>query len=93
VPSFFLTREVLATAFERILTATRSGGQVVVARYDPPPDPLAEATLRLRTIRDGGSWLETPEIVGLLGAAGWTDVRVVPKSGPLTLTFVAGRKA
>ena len=24
--------------------------------------------------------------------AGWTDVRIVPKAGPLPLTFVAGRR-
>jgi predicted O-methyltransferase YrrM len=93
VPSFFLTRDVVATAFERIFAATRPGGQIVVARYDPPPDPLADATLRLRTIRDGGSWLETDEIVELLCEADWTDVRVVAKTGPAPLTFVAGRKA
>ena len=92
VPSFFLTRDVVATGFERILAATRSGGQIVVARYDPPPDPLANATLRLRTIRDGGSWLETAEIVELLRSADWTDVRIVPETGPAPLTFVAGRK-
>ena len=93
VPSFFLSRDVVATAFEQVLAATRSGGQIVVGRYDPPPDPLASATLRLRTIRDGGSWLESEEIVDLLGAAGWTAVHVVPKSGPAPLTFVAGRRA
>jgi SAM-dependent methyltransferase len=92
VPSFFLPREVVAAGFGRVLAATRSRGQIVVARYDPPSDQLAEATLRLRTIRDGGSWLETEEIVGLLGEAGWTDVRIVPKAGPLPLTFVAGRR-
>ncbi len=92
VPSFFVPRNLVAGAFARIHAATRSGGQVVVARYDPPPDPLANTTLRLRTIRDGGSWLETDEIVQLLGDADWTDVRVLPKTGPAPLTFVAGRR-
>jgi len=92
VPSFFLPVPVLAAGVERILEATRPGGQVVVARYDPLPDPLAEAALRLRTVRDGGSWLPTEEIIDLLGKAGWSDVRVLPKPGPFTLTFVAGRK-
>ena len=93
VPSFFLARGIAATAFERIHTATRSGGQIAVARYDPPPDPLANATLRLRTIRDGGSWLETGEIVELLHAAGWTNARALPKTAPVPFTFIAGRKA
>jgi predicted O-methyltransferase YrrM len=92
VPSFFLAPDVLAAAFERILEATRSGGQVVVARYEPPPDALAAATLRLRTIRDGGSWLETDEIVELLRSAGWADPRVLANTGPAPITFVAARK-
>jgi predicted O-methyltransferase YrrM len=93
VPAFFLAREILPSAFDRILAATRTGGQIVVARYDPPPDPLPRATLRLRTIRDGGSWIETAELVDLLTAAGWADVHEVPKPGPVPLGFVAGRKA
>ena len=92
LPSFFMPRDVVAGGLGRILAATRSGGQIVVARYDPPSDQLAQATLHLRTIRDGGSWLETEEIVGLLSDAGWADVRIVPKAGPLPLTFVAGRR-
>jgi SAM-dependent methyltransferase len=91
VPSFFLPAEALSTAAERILAATRSGGQVVVARYNPPPDPLGEAALRLRTVRDGGSWLPTEEIVGILEGAGWADVRVM--STPPAFGFIAGRKA
>ena len=94
VPSFFLSRQEVVAGAGRILNATRPGGQVVIGRYDPPPDPLAEAALRLRTVRDGGSWLPTEEVIGILQDAGWTDVRVLPKpSGQFTLTFVAGRKA
>ncbi|HEY2635801.1 MAG TPA: methyltransferase domain-containing protein [Solirubrobacteraceae bacterium] len=88
VPSFFLPRDAVAVAVERILAATRPGGQVVIARYDPPPDPLAEAALRMRTVRDGGSWLLPDEIVGILEDAGWADIRVLRKP----LAFVAGRK-
>jgi len=91
VPSFFLSAEALTAGAERILSATRSGGQVVVARYNPPPEPLGEAALRLRTVRDGGSWLPTEEIVGILEGAGWSDVRVLPT--PPAFSFVAGRKA
>jgi SAM-dependent methyltransferase len=93
VPSFFLAAPNLAVACERILAATRPGGQVVIARYEPPPDPLAEAALRLRTVRDGGSWLPTEEIIELLEKVGWSDVRVLATPGPFTLKFVAGRKA
>jgi protein-L-isoaspartate O-methyltransferase len=93
VPIFFLSSDIVTTAFGRILAATRSGGQIAVARYDPPPDQLADATLRLRTIRDGGSWLETGELVELLREADWADVRVLPKTGPVPFTLVAARKA
>jgi predicted O-methyltransferase YrrM len=93
VPGFFVSPGLLPAAFERIRGATAPGGQIVIARYDPPPDPLAEATMRMRVIRDGGSWIEASELVALLEAAGWTDTRIVPKPGGVPLTFVAGRKS
>jgi len=93
VPTFFLSAEAVAAGSERILAATRAGGHVVVARYNPPPDPLTEAALRLRTVRDGGSWLPTEEIVGILEGAGWSDVRVLSTPPGFAGTFVAGRKA
>lgn len=71
---------------------TRRGGQVVVARYDAQADPLAQATLALRTLRDGGSWPGTDDVIDGLRSAGWTGVRVLPKPTPITLTLVAGRK-
>lgn len=92
LPLFFVAPEAVAVAFERIRAATRPGGQIVVGRYDPPPDPLAAATLRLRTIRDGGAWLEAGEIEHTLRHTGWTDVRIVGHRGPGGLMFVAGRR-
>lgn len=92
VPAFFLPRDQLAPAFDRILAATRPGGRIAVARYNPPPDPLASASLRMRTIRDGGSWLETAEVVALLERAGWREVHVAPNPGAAPFTFVVGRK-
>jgi SAM-dependent methyltransferase len=93
VPSFFLSRDEVVASAPRILAATRPGGQVVVARYDPPPDPLAEAALRFRTVRDGGTWLPTEEFVQILTDAGWSDVRALPTPPEFPFTFVAGRKA
>lgn len=92
VPAFFVAPDALAQGYGRILDATGRGGQVVVARYDAQADPLAQATLALRTLRDGGSWPGTEEVVDGLRSAGWTDVRVLPKPTPITLTLVAGRK-
>jgi SAM-dependent methyltransferase len=93
VPSFFLAPSVLVAGCERILAATKPAGQIVVARYDPLPDPLADASLRLRTLRDGGSRLSTEEIIDVLRGAGWADVRVLTTPGPVPVTFIAGRKA
>jgi protein-L-isoaspartate O-methyltransferase len=91
LPLFFIPPDVVPTALKRILDATRPGGQIAVARYDAPNDELAKATLQLRVFRDGGSWYEDDEVVALLGAAGWTDVRVLSKPN-LTITFIAGRR-
>jgi hypothetical protein len=62
-----------------------------VGRYNPPPDALVRAALRLRTARDGGSWFESEEIGVLLDKAGWSEVAVLPQRVP-GLTFVSGRK-
>jgi SAM-dependent methyltransferase len=90
-PMFFITRDLLPRALERVLDATKSAGQIAVARFNAPPDELASATLRLRVVRDGGAWLEVNDVVSMLGAAGWADVRVLQAPTP-TLTFIAGRK-
>src|SRR5262245_57848870 len=58
VPSFFFGPEAIAAALPKIIAATLPGGHVVMAHYEPPPDPLPRATMRLRTIRDGGSVLD-----------------------------------
>lgn len=92
VPIFFVAPDTVAAACKRILTATRAGGQVAVARYDAPSDPLLRATLQLRTIRDGGSWLETDQVIRLLQDAGWSDVHQLAKPLPNSPTFIAGRK-
>lgn len=92
LPIFFVSPAAVALAFERVLTATRSGGQIVVGRYDAPPDDLANATLKLRTIRDGGSWIETHDVVDRLKAAGWADIRTLPKPAPVAPTLIAARK-
>ncbi len=93
VPSFFLSTEVLTPGLERILAATRPGGRVAVGRYEPPPDPIVRTTQRLRTVRDGGAILNADEVVEFLAAAGWSDVRPLPRTGSVPLQFVTGRRA
>jgi SAM-dependent methyltransferase len=93
VPSFYMPYDAMVIGFERILAATKPGGHVAVGRVDAPPDPVAQATQRLRAVRDGGSLVSADELTGLLSKAGWSDVAPIPRSGPIPLEFVAGRKA
>jgi SAM-dependent methyltransferase len=93
IPSFYIPRDQLPEGFKNVLAATRPGGHMAVGRFDPPPDPLACATQRLRILRDGGSWLEEGELTELLSAAGWSDVRPLPRTAPVPMGFVAGQKA
>ena len=66
---------------------------MVAAHYEPPPDPLPQATMRLRTIRDGGSVLGADGAAGLLRGAGCQDVHPLARTWPLPFGFVTGRKA
>jgi predicted O-methyltransferase YrrM len=93
VPSFYVSRDVLPVAFERILAATRPGGHIAVGRFDEPPAELPAATQRLKTLRDGGTLPSVDETVAWLTNAGWTDVRALPREGNIPLQFVVGTKA
>lgn len=93
LPSFFFGPEVLAAALPKIIAATLPGGRVVMAHYEPPSDPLPRTTMRLRTIRDGGSVLEAGGAAGLLRGAGCQDVHPLARTWPMPIGFVTGRKA
>ena len=93
LPSFFFRRKVLATALPKIIAATLPGGHVVMAHYEPPPDPLPRTTMRLRTIRDGGSVLDSGGAAELLRGAGCQDVHSLTRTWPIPFGFVTGRKA
>ena len=92
VPTFFFPEGSLPAVVERVVRGLAPGGRIVLGRYQPPPDPLALATLRLRTIRDGGSLIDDATAVGLVEGAGCTDVHLVPATGPLPLAFVTGTR-
>jgi SAM-dependent methyltransferase len=92
VPTFFLTEDIIIRALPRLLQATRPGGWIVCGRFDVPPDPLAEATASLRTIRAGGCDLDQKRTIELLEDANWTSVHVAPRTGPMPLEFVLGQK-
>lgn len=93
LPSFFFAPGVLAAALPKIVAATSPGGRVVLAHYEPPPDPLARATMQLRTIRDGGSVLDADGAAELLRDAGCQDVHSLTRTWPVPVGFVLGNKA
>ncbi len=92
VPTFFLDESALAGAIAPVVRATKPNGWVVLGRFDPPPDPLAEATARLRTIRAGGSDIDTKRALELLESAGCENVHSAPRPGPSPLELLVGRK-
>jgi len=93
LPSFFFGPEILAAALPKILDAIRPGGRVVMAHYEPPPDPLPRTTMRLRTIRDGGSVLDADGAAEQLRSAGGKDVHSLTSTWPIPIGFVTGQKA
>jgi hypothetical protein len=91
-PTFFFSQETIVDALPKLHTALTSGGDVVLAHAEPPPDPLVQATNRLRTIRDGGSALDSDGAAQLLRHAGYDDVHPIPRTTPVPIGFVIGRK-
>jgi SAM-dependent methyltransferase len=94
VPTFFLGEADLEKGLAAVLPALRPGGWVVLGRMRPPPDPLAEAVAALRTIRGGGSILDTAQAVALLQTAGCVQVHAAPPpaGGPAPLELVLGQR-
>lgn len=91
-PTFFVTEDVLDAAMPRLARATRSGGWLVLGRMAPPPDPLALATARLRTIRSGGADFDTDRLVAALEAVGCVDAHALPHQPGVPLEYVVGRR-
>jgi SAM-dependent methyltransferase len=92
LPSFFFSQVQLKDAAARVVDALRTGGHLVLGRYDPMPDPLAEAAAVLRTVRGGGEPLDVDQAVRVLEEAGCGDVRPVEPNRRLPVAFVVGRK-
>jgi SAM-dependent methyltransferase len=90
-PTFFFTRETIVNGLARIRTALTPGGYVVLGHHAPPVDPLARATNRLRTIRDGGSVLESDDAAELLRESGYEDVHALERTSPIPIGFMIGR--
>jgi protein-L-isoaspartate O-methyltransferase len=92
LPSFFFTPDILAAAMPKIVAATSPGGCIVMAHYEPPPDPLVRTTIRLRTIRDGGSVLDADGAAEVLRDAGCQEVHSLERTWLVPVGFVLGRR-
>jgi predicted O-methyltransferase YrrM len=92
VPTFFIPDEALVKGLANIVNAVHPGGWIVLGRFESPPDPLAEATMTLRTIRSGGCVLDNSRATELLQDAGCTSIRVLERSVSLPIGFVIGRR-
>jgi protein-L-isoaspartate O-methyltransferase len=91
-PTFFFPRETIVDSLPKLRTTLTPGGHVVLAHAEPPPEPLVQATNRLRTIRDGGSALDSDSAAQMLRDAGYDEVHSIPRTAPIPIGFVIGRK-
>lgn len=92
LPMFFFIEDVLRLAIERVLAALKPEGWIVVGRYMPLPDPLAQAAADLRTVRGGGTPLSSDRTVEMLTEAGFADVKDHGQVGQMPIGFIIGRK-
>jgi SAM-dependent methyltransferase len=92
IPTFFLAEDVLKTGLARVLRAVRPGGWAVLGVFLPPPDPVADATMALRTIRGGGCVLDLDRAAELLADAGFVNVHPLERTMPMPLGFVIGQR-
>ena len=93
MPTFFLTEDVLKAGLARVMQSLRPGGWIVLGLFVPPPDPLAQAVINLRTIRCGGCVLDEARAAELLEDAGFTEVHPLQRTMPMPLGFVLGQRA
>lgn len=92
VPTFFLTEEDVEAATAAVVRAVKPGGYIVLGRFLPLPDPVANAMLALRTYRFGGHLLDEARSVELLEKNGCTNVRVAAAPPPVQMSFTVGTK-
>jgi len=92
IPTFFLPEDVLKTGLARVMRALQPGGWVVLGAFLPPPDPLAQATSALTTIREGGCVLDLDRAAELLTDAGFVAVHPLERTMPMPLGFVIGQR-
>ena len=59
----------------------------------PPPDPLAQATFALRTIRGGGAEFDAKRLITGLETAAARPSGSSPRQDPSPLEYVIGQRA
>lgn len=92
LPTPFIAPEILPIALRRALVALKPGGHLISGLYSGPPDPLAQRLVALRTTRSGGATATEADACGALTAAGFSDVREVPKTWPAPVRLVVGTR-
>ena len=90
LPAPFLPADVLAAAIPRVIEAVKPGGLVSIGTQRTPEDPLAEATQRLRNIRDTGAVHTVDSVLAMCDDAGLTASVLNPDS-TIAIAFVGGR--
>jgi SAM-dependent methyltransferase len=89
----FVPKPFVAEVLGRIRQALRPGGWLAFGLYGAPPDPLAERLNELRITRWGGHPWSEAESEAQLRAAGFVEVRALPKAWQAPVKLVVGRKA
>jgi hypothetical protein len=73
-----------------VIEAVRPGGLVSIGAQRTPEDPLAEATQRLRNIRDTGGLHTVDSVLAMCDEAG-LDASVLNPDETIAIAFVGGR--
>lgn len=92
VPTFFLTEPAMVDAVAAVARSVKPGGWIVLGRFLPISDPIADAMLRLRTYRFGGHLMDEPRSILLLESVGCTGIRVAAAPPPVQMAFTVGQK-
>jgi predicted RNA methylase len=91
LPAPFLPPAALERGLDRLATAVRPGGWVLLPHDRAGEDAVQDAVNRLKVAAYGGSPVDTPTAHRLLGEHGFTDLTTLP-TPPGAPAVVAGRR-
>jgi SAM-dependent methyltransferase len=83
VPGPFFAREVVDRALASVVRALRPGGWLVFGLTAAPADSLADAVVRLRTLRSGGHSWTADEVVERLRQLEFTAIEAISPGPPV----------